>query len=448
MPRPGGVASLRILHIALGGCLKAPPVTYGITGDTGGHIAYVLEAAIAQAEIHTVSGVTIVTRLFDTPSLGAIHACDVETIDDKVTIQRIATANRAYLEKGAIAADLDAFTAAFLAFLEQSPRPDVIHAHFADAASVAEAARERFGIPYFYTPHALGMTKQGRGETEDARIAAERAALRDADGVIVSSHDEAERQIATYDLGVVARVHRIAPGVPRDRSTCNDADAMLAAHLDEPRKAILLAVARPVRKKNLVALARAYAETPALREAANFVLLAGQHGRAVFGAEERGVVADLTKILADPALRGRVAFPERHTSADVHALYRRTRDSGGLFVNPALQEPFGLTLLEAAAAGLPVVATRNGGAADIVAEIGHGLLVDPHDPSDIAGACLRVLQDRALHRRFSQAALRNHGRFSWSRYARESVALYAAAIQPARPPRQPSRRDADQAVSA
>ena len=40
---------MRILHIALAGCLKAPPVDYGITEDTGGHIAYVLGAAVAQS---------------------------------------------------------------------------------------------------------------------------------------------------------------------------------------------------------------------------------------------------------------------------------------------------------------------------------------------------------------------------------------------------------------
>ena len=61
---------MRIMHISLGGCLSAPPVKYGMTEDTGGHIAYVLGAAMAQAKLPEVEEVTIVTRLFDAPELG------------------------------------------------------------------------------------------------------------------------------------------------------------------------------------------------------------------------------------------------------------------------------------------------------------------------------------------------------------------------------------------
>mgnify|MGYP000069541195 CR=1 FL=1 len=46
--------------------------------------------------------------------------------------------------------------------------------------------------------------------------------------------------------------------------------------------------------------------------------------------------------------------------------------NGGVFINPALTEPFGLTLLEAAASGLPVVATENGGPVDIIANCKNG----------------------------------------------------------------------------
>lgn len=65
---------MRIMHISMGGCLSAPPVKYGMTEDTGGHIAYVLGAAMAQAKLPEVEEVTIVTRLFDAPELGAVFA--------------------------------------------------------------------------------------------------------------------------------------------------------------------------------------------------------------------------------------------------------------------------------------------------------------------------------------------------------------------------------------
>ncbi|MGJ3626676.1 glycosyltransferase [Sphingomonas sp. MMS24-JH45] len=136
---------------------------------------------------------------------------------------------------------------------------------------------------------------------------------------------------------------------------------------------------------------RAYAGHPALRREANLVILAGQHAHAC--AEEAIVLAELTALAADPRVRGRIALPPRHDAEDVAALYARA-SQGGVFVNPALHEPFGLTLIEAAAAGVPVVSTRNGGPGDIVAAIGHGILVDPRDNRDRIGDPRRDLRRR------------------------------------------------------
>ena len=102
-----------ILHLALGGCLKSPPVHYGITADTGGHIAYILDAAAAQANNIDTHQVSIVTRLFEEPGLSLEHARATERLSPKLTIDRIATANRRYLEKEALADDLASFTEAF-----------------------------------------------------------------------------------------------------------------------------------------------------------------------------------------------------------------------------------------------------------------------------------------------------------------------------------------------
>jgi sucrose-phosphate synthase len=352
---------LFILHLALGGCLKAPPVAYGITADTGGHIAYVIEAARAQARRDDVDQVSIVTRRFADARLDPCHARAREALDAKVTIDRIATAVDAYLEKEALDAELPAFISAFCAHLAALPRlPDVIHAHFADAAAVARAAQARFGIPFAYTPHALGIDKRAAGldggpdgDGLDARIDAERAAIASAAAILVSTRDEAERQIGGYGVPVTGRIHCLPPGVPpHDAAGANDDGDTLADRLgdwlDRPELPILLAVARPVAKKNLAALVRAYAGDPALRAQANLVILAGRHDHAT--GEEAAVLAELHALAADPALAGRIALPPRHDAADVGALYARAAQ-GGVFVNPALHEPFGLTLIEAAAAG-------------------------------------------------------------------------------------------------
>ena len=419
-----------ILHLALGGCLKSPPVHYGITADTGGHIAYILDAAQAQAANIDVDQVSIVTRLFEGAGLSLDHARPSERLSDTLTIDRIATDDRRYLEKEALADDLSAFTEAFCAHLARLSRlPDVIHAHFSDAAAVAAEARRRFAIPFVYTPHALGIDKRqhhGASPALEGRIAAEREAIEKADALIVSTQDEAERQVHGYEVSVAGRIHRIAPGVPsRDASPARRATLAdrLGEWVTDDTKPLLLAIARPVPKKNLGALARAYAASPALQEAANLVILAGQHD-GPGSPEEHEVLAELQALAQSPGLRGRFVLPPDHDGHDVAALYDRAA-KGGVFVNAALHEPFGLTLIEAAAAGVPVVATRHGGPSEIVGALDHGLLVEPRDEDAIAKACLTILSDPARHARMSMAGREGSARYDWHRYAAKSVALYA-----------------------
>lgn len=64
---------MHIMHVALGGCMKPPPIRYGLTADTGGHIACVLGAAAGQAACAARHRVTIVTRAFDEPARGDEH---------------------------------------------------------------------------------------------------------------------------------------------------------------------------------------------------------------------------------------------------------------------------------------------------------------------------------------------------------------------------------------
>lgn len=422
-----------ILHLALGGCLKAPPTDFGITADTGGHIAYVLDAACHQALLPEVEQVIIATRLFEDARLGDIYAQPSETVAPKVVIERIAGADRRYLEKEALGADLTAFTAAFCDHLAASPRrPDVIHAHFADAAAVAMAAQRRFGIPFVYTPHALGIDKRAQQIASaglDARIAAERAAIAGASAIVVSTREEASRQVGGYGVPLGTRVHAIAPGVPR-RDLVPTAPTLadrLGDWLDRPALPVILAVARPVAKKNLAALIRAYAGDAMLRDTANLVILAGQHDHA--STDERVVLAELHALAEEPALCGRVALPPRHDVADVAALYARAAQ-GGVFVNPALHEPFGLTLVEAAAAGVPVVATRNGGPAEIVETIGHGVLVDPHDPAAIGAAIRSILADPLHHAHLAAAAAAGAAHYCWHGYAGATRDLYRRIATP------------------
>ena len=78
-----------------------------------------------------------------------------------------------------------------------------------------------------------------------------------------------------------------------------------------------------------------------------------------------------------------------------------------MFVNPALQEPFGLTVIEAAAHGVPTVATKNGGPVDIMATLHHGVVVDPTDSDAIAAALLRILANPQTWDDMSSSGVKN-----------------------------------------
>ena len=421
---------MRLLHLALGGCLKAPPVSFGLTEDTGGHITYILGLAAALQDAEGVEAVEVVTRRFEDDALGPAYAQAHERLGPKAHITRLTTRRTGYLDKEDLANELESFTEALLRHVEAMDRkPDVIHAHFADAGRAALSLKRQFGIPVVFTAHSLGQDKRAAFGDDacpdlDARIAQEGAVIRAADAIVASSRDETERQVMRYEGARAERVHCIAPGVTMLAEPSPEASvrALLAPFLRHPDRPMILAVARPVAKKNLAGLVDIYGTTPGLREAANLVVLAGLRDDVSAGpAEPRGVFADIAARIDRHDLYGHVALPKRHAPGDVPALYRLAARTGGVFVNPALNEPFGLTILEAATHGLPVVATCHGGPRDTIAEIGHGFVADPLDHAAFGGTIAELLAERETWALASRNGLARTREDRWKAYVARYV---------------------------
>ena len=109
-------------------------------------------------------------------------------------------------------------------------------------------------------------------------------------------------------------------------------------------------------------------------------------------------------------------------SVYVPELYKTTARLGGVFVNPALIEPFGLTLLEAAAAGVPLAATKNGGPVNIIKNCKNGLLFDPRKRKDISKAILKLIDDRKMWNRFSKNGAKCvKAHYSWDTTAKREM---------------------------
>jgi glycosyltransferase involved in cell wall biosynthesis len=76
-----------------------------------------------------------------------------------------------------------------------------------------------------------------------------------------------------------------------------------------------------------------------------------------------------------------------------------------MFILPSLSEAQGKVLIEAMAAGLPIIATRVGGIPSIIEHGQTGLLVEPHSPQGIFDAICSVLQDAELRSHLSVTVL-------------------------------------------
>jgi glycosyltransferase involved in cell wall biosynthesis len=104
-----------------------------------------------------------------------------------------------------------------------------------------------------------------------------------------------------------------------------------------------------------------------------------------------------------------------------------------VFVFPSLNEPQGLALLEAYAAGVPVVASRTGGIVEMLEHEVDGLLVDPHDAPGLAAAVERFIEDEALRSTCVAHARSRLRAFDVETLAEEYLDVYRAVEGPVGP---------------
>jgi len=438
---------MNIVLVSLHGLVRGDRLEIGRDADNGGQIVYVMELARALAALPEVDRVHLFTRLVDDPRLDRDYAVPYEAVHPKVDIRRIRFGGPRYLPKEALWPHLGEFVANALDHIAREQlRPDWIHSHYADAGLAAAQLARTLDVPFVHTAHSLGRRKletllaSGMGRDEAfqryrfaERIRAEDTALSGAALVVCSTTQEIESW-ADYPGASAARYAVLPPGVDLRRfaphgepppseqraRAAEQVERELARFLRRPDLPLILAVARPDRKKNLRGLVEAYGRNRQLRAAANLAIFAGVRGDiAALPPGEREVIHELLVLCDQLDLYGKLALPKRHDPAnEVPELYRLAARRRGLFINVALTEPFGLTLLEAAASGLPVVATDRGGPTEIVATLHNGLVVSPTDRGAIAAAMRALLGDGRRWDDASASGIRNlRGRYDWNGHA-------------------------------
>ncbi len=447
---------LFIVLVSVHGLIRGHDLELGRDADTGGQTKYVVELARALGQRPDVERVILLTRRVPDVNVSADYAEPLEVLSEKASIVRIDCGEPAYLRKEMLWDTLENFSDNALAFLKAQPRlPDVLHGHYADAGYVGSRLSHQLGIPLVFTGHSLGRSKRKqllasgvtRGEIESTyhisrRIEAEEGTLCAAERVITSTRQEVEQQYGLYDFYQPERMRVVPPGTdltqffpPQGGEKQSAIAQQLKRFLKEPGKPIILALSRPDPRKNIVALIEAYGQSTELQEVANLVIVAGNR-EDIHEMEDTsaGVLNSILLAIDKYDLYGKVAYPKHHAQEEVAVLYRLAAATRGVFVNPALTEPFGLTLIEAAACGLPIVATEDGGPTDIIGNCNNGHLINPLDRKTMAQTLLDTLSDKVAWRRLAKNGIAGVTRhYSWQAHVEKYLKVIRPLVEKSEP---------------
>lgn len=281
--------------------------------------------------------------------------------------------------------------------------PDIVHVHEPVAPAVALAASAAGPAPLVGTFHAWSESRRLYHMTAPvARRIVGRLGVR----IAVST---AARDFAAGALGLPPQAFRVIPnGVDVERF----AAAEPLAELVDPGRPLLAFVGRLERRKGLDVLVRAFIRLRASQPEVRLVV--------VGDGPDRQRCAELlpASVRPDVWFSGRVDEP---TKARILA-------SADVFVAPnTTGESFGIVLLEAMAAGLPVVASDIPGFRTVLGEGQHGRLVPPGDAAALAETLHLLVTSPPLRRAMGAAGRADVQRFAWQRIVDEVQAAYDEA---------------------
>jgi sucrose-phosphate synthase len=453
---------LYIQMVSLHGLVRGRNLEMGRDADTGGQIKYVLELAKTLGQRKDVRKVDVFTRLIRDKKVSQDYGQPTERLSDKVRIVRIQCGGTRYIRKELLWPFLDEYVDKTLRFLKsENNLPDIIHGHYADAGKIAMELSNILGLPFIFTGHSLGRVKKERflesGMSEelinkrfriDHRINVEEEILTGAEMVVTSTNQEAKDQYGLYHNQRMPRYEVIPPGIdlakfhPYYDDILGDLDEVhkqaimsVSSNMErfflKPEKPLILALSRPEKRKNIDGLISAYGQDKELQAIANLAVFAGiRKDISKMGDNEREVLTEILLLMDKFDLYGKLAIPKQHNfEYEVPELYRIAASKKGVFVNSALTEPFGLTLLEAASSGVPIVATNDGGPSDIIRNCQNGILVDPMSYREVSRAIKKILVNEDLWKKYSTSGINNVRRhYSWDAHANSYMVKIREAV--------------------
>ena len=362
-------------------------------------------------------------------------------------------------------------------------RPDLIIGNYSDGNLVASLLSQRLGVTQCTIAHALEKTKYllsdlywRENEPQhhfSCQFTADLIAMNSSDFIITSTYQEiagTPDTVGQYEAHMAftmpglyrvvngidvfdPRFNIVSPGVdPRVYFPAGDDERRLKHLLPALREQVygppggqdggargelaadglplLFTMARMDRVKNLTGLVDWFGASGELRQRANLLVVGGypDAGRSV-DEEEKREIELMHRLLDRHELDGSVRWIGGQLDRErTGELYRLVADSRGAFVQPALFEAFGLTVIEAMSTGLPVFATCFGGPLEIIEDGVSGFHIDPNHgdaaAGRVAGFLARCVEEPGTWDRISRGALaRVEERYTWSRYAERLMTL-------------------------
>jgi len=211
--------------------------------------------------------------------------------------------------------------------------------------------------------------------------------------------------------------------------TLEDA-SQIFGKLDEPNKRPLFSMARLDRIKNLTGLAECFGQSKDLQEHCNLILVAGKlRVEESSDNEERDEIVKLYHIIEEYNLHGKIRWlGVRLSKNDSGEIYRVIADRQGIFVQPALFEAFGLTILESMISGLPTFATQFGGPLEIIQDKVNGFYINPTHLEETAAKIVDFVtkceQDPNYWHSISQQAIdRVYSTYTWKIHTTKLLSL-------------------------
>jgi phosphatidylinositol alpha-1,6-mannosyltransferase len=279
----------------------------------------------------------------------------------------------------------------FMRRLGKAGYSQLLISHLLPVGTAAWIANKLGGLPYSIIVHGLDL-RLAQSNSRKTWLA--RQILRGATNVIANSRAIAA-EINAFEPTIYPKV--VTPGAePFTLPTRSDARRVIGL----PENAfVLLAVSRHVQRKGLDRLVETMGFLP--KEISLVIIGDGP---------DRGRIETLSW-----RFRDRVRLLTAATDLERNLWYA----AADVFILPVREEPadvegFGIVFLEAALAGLPVIAGKSGGTPEAIVDGVTGLLVDPHNPREIAEA-VKALYDRPdIGRQFGDAGkLRAERDFRW-----------------------------------